>query len=271
MAKKELPKMGTKITTDRFHISKMNVRWERPFGKSEEDQQLIANLRRGRVVQPFKCRPEGKGYGVVVGRRRFLAKKEVGAKHFVVGVDCLIEDMRNEEAREASLIENLEILRQVMDPVVRAKRLNEIISLSSGGLRATARRLGIKASTLSEWLKPLELSPKMQEALSKEHIFFTDALHVARMELGKELQDKLAEVAETEGLEAFKKELVRVSVPGRGRGQPRGVYIFLKPSFDKRYKPDMDIIGKLDKLADGKNMKRDEYAKWVIVEHVKSA
>jgi len=44
----------------------------------EEDRALIDQLRRGRIIEPFKARPEG--YGVVVGRRPFLAKKDVGAK-----------------------------------------------------------------------------------------------------------------------------------------------------------------------------------------------
>jgi ParB-like chromosome segregation protein Spo0J len=121
---------------------------------------LIAQLRRGRIIGPFKARPEGDSYGVFVGRRRFLAKKEGGAKYFVVGADCLIEDVSDEEAREASLIENLEILRKEMNPITRAKTLNEVISFSAAGLRGTARRLGISASTLSPRLKVLELSPR---------------------------------------------------------------------------------------------------------------
>jgi len=36
---------------------------------------LTANLRGDKVISPFKARSEGDGYGVVVGRRRFLARK----------------------------------------------------------------------------------------------------------------------------------------------------------------------------------------------------
>ena len=68
----------------------MNVRAEEPFGEAEEDRQLIAQLRIGKSSS--QARPEGDGYGVFIGRRRFLAKKEVGAKYFVVGADCLIKD-----------------------------------------------------------------------------------------------------------------------------------------------------------------------------------
>lgn len=111
MANKDLLKLGNSIPVEEFHVSPLNVRFGKPFGGSEEDQLLIANLRKGKIIGPFKARPEEDSYGVVVGRRRFLAKKEAGARQFVVGVDCLIEEMTDDEAREMSLIENLEALR----------------------------------------------------------------------------------------------------------------------------------------------------------------
>ena len=265
-----LLKVGDRIPVEKFHVSRLNVRWEEPFAEAEEDKQLIANLRAGKIIGPFKAGPEGDGYGVVVGRRRFLAKKMAGAEYFVVGTDCLIEEMNDEEAREASLIENLVILRKTMNPITRAKKLNDIIASSPLGLRGTARRLGLSASTLSEWLKILELSPKMQEAVTKGLLFYTDALRLARMKLGQELQDELAELLETKGFKVFKKELERVSARNIKRGIPKDVYFVLRTVFDKRYKPDMEIWKRLSKLAEAKEMKVNEYSKWVLSEHAKS-
>lgn len=269
MAEK-MPKTGERIPVEKFHVSKMNVRYGESFGESEKDENLIANLMKGKIVQAFKARPEGDGYGVIVGRRRFLAKKRIGAKHFVVGVECLIENMSDEEAREASLTENLEIFRKELDPVVRARQLSEHISLSPTGLRGAARRMGIPASTLSEWLKVLELTEKMKKNLSKGHILFTDGLQIARMKLGSELQDELAELAETEGHEAFKRELARVASGKMKRGMPKGMYIILKTTFDKRSKRDMGLYERLLSLAKRNDMKIDEYCKWALTEHIES-
>jgi len=271
MSKKALPKMGDIIPAKNFHVSKTNVRAEEPFGETNEDRALIDNLRRGRIIGPFKARPEGNGYGVVVGRRRFLAKETLGAESFTVGVDVLVEEMSEEEAREISLIENLDILRQEMDPVTRAKRLNEIISSSPGGLRTTAGRLGISPSTLSEWLKILELSPKMQESVSKNLLLFTDALHIARMDFSTERQDDLAETLQTEGPDAFQKEVERHSAKQLKRGPPADKYFFFRISWDKVYKPDMEIYEKLQKLAKEKHQKVDEYCKQVLEDHAKTA
>jgi len=280
-----LPKVGDRVPLEKFHVSKMNMRWQEPFGESEEDKLLIANLRGGKIIGPFKARPEDKnghwkpgmdldsavGYGVPVGRRRFLGKKATGAKHFVVGTDCIIEEMTDEEAREASLIENLDILQKDVDPIARAKTLSEAIAFSPTGLRGAARRWGIPASTLSEWLQVLELSPKMQEAVSKGSLPYSDARRVARMKLGEELQGELVTVAESEGLEAFKEELTRIEAGKEKRGIPKGVYDIIRITWDKRYKPDIETLEKLDHLAETKKMKRDECAKWIIEEHVKSA
>ena len=199
-----------------------------------------------------------------------MAKKEGGAKYFVVGTDCLIEEVSDEEAREASLIENLEMLRKEMNPITRAKALNEVISFSSRGLRGTARRLGIPPSTLSEWIKVLELGPSMQRALAKGLLSYTDALMIARMELGTDLQDKLAKTLEAREPNLLRGELNRILKGGMKRGAPKGVYVVLRTTFDKRYKPDVELYEKLAELAKGKNAKLDEYCKWILREYVES-
>jgi len=268
MAKGELPKLGELLSVEKFHVSELNVRAGRPFGESEEDRALINQLRRSKIIGPLKARPEGDGYGVVVGRRRYLAKKSAGAEFFVVGSDCLIEEMTDEEAREASLIENLSILRKDMDPITRAERLNEIVSFSPVGLRGTARRLGIPASTLSEWLKVLELSPKMQEAVTRGLLCYTDALNLAKMEIGQMKQDELAEILEKEGIEAYRKELERLAMKKMKKGIPKGKYMILRATFDKMYPPDVELYEEITQRAEATKMKLDEYCKWVLTEHV---
>ena len=277
MAKKPLPKTGDKIPVDNFHVSETNMRYGEPFGEDEEDQTLIANFRgrrgkeRERVAEPFTARPEGNDYGVYKGSRRFQAMKAVGIKEFVVGEDCIIHDVTDEEARDASWTENLEFLRKKVDPITRAQKLSERLAFSTLTLRRLAARDGVRHSTYSEWLKVLELSPKMQKVLADERIFFTDGLYLARMKLGTELQDKLAEVAETDGMEAFKKELVKVAGPGRRRGLPPGVYTILRITLDKRYKPDVELDEKLTELAKIKGMEKEKYCIEVLREHVKAA
>ena len=288
--KKSFPKIGDKVPIEMFHVSKMNMRYGVPFGESEEDISLAENLRRGRkIVQEIIARPEDenghwkpgmdfslmRGYGVTVGKRRFEGSIEAGFTHLVLGRDWKLEEMTDGEAREASWIENFDPLRKNVDEVLRAQKLNEFLRESplteDRTLRKLAARWGVAASTLSEWRKPADLTPKLQKSLSDKKIFFTDAVKVHRLKLGEEKQDELAELAETEGIEAFKGEVARLSGGGLQRGIPAGKYEFAKVPFDKRYPPDMETLKKLDKQAEDWHMDRNKAAKRIIEERLKKA
>jgi DNA-binding transcriptional ArsR family regulator len=265
------PEFGETIPAEKFHVSPTNVRVSEPFGQSERDEILVYQIGVGkRLVGPFKARPEHGGYGVFVGRRRFLAKKESGAKSFVVGVDVLIEDLSEDEARKQSLIENLELLRVEMNPLSRAKALNEIM-LQDGGLRHTGGLLGLSPATMSEWLKVLELGKKAQKALEKGLLNYTDALLIARSGIGNTKQDELLEVLEREGQSAFKKELAFSIEGGLKRGLPKGRYVVLRATFDKNQPDDIELFRKMSEMADAKRMKVDEYCKWIIAEFIRKA
>ena len=267
-SKHELPKSGNRIPAAKFFVSKMNVRVEEAFGETDEDQALLKHLQWRDIVQPFIARLEGKGYGVVVGRRRFLAKKKSGVKEFEVGKDCWIREMKDEEALDASLRENLALFRAELNPIARAKALANLIDTKLIGLRGIARLWRIPVSTLSEWLKILELSPKMQEVTAKGLLYYTDALKVARMELGTELQDKLAEIIETYGYDAFKKELARLQTGKGKRGIPKGKYWIDRIVWDKRNLKEQKYYEVLAKVAESKETTVPEYIKNLIMAHI---
>jgi len=263
----KIPEIGDKISVDKFHVSESNMRYDKPFGESKEDQLLIQQLRFGKVVQPFKARLEKGGYGVYTGRRRFLAKQKFKAE-FEVGKDVIIIDIKPDAAREESLIENLRILQKEVDPMTRARALAEIIREGGGGLRGTARRLGLAKSTLQDWLKALELSPGLQSTLEKALMTWRDARSIARMRIGKEKQEQLAEILETKGLEAFREELSKIMPKGK-RGIPAGKYVVDRVIWDKQNKFDVQYYETLSKIAEAKSMTVPELIKDYIVRHIK--
>jgi ParB family chromosome partitioning protein len=257
----ELPGFGERIPAARFHISTLNVRVNEPFGESEEDKLLIENLRRAKTVQPFKARPEGNGYGIYVGRRRFLAKCAVGAEAFVVGQDVLIDNASEDDAREASLVENLTVLREEMNPILRARKVQDLIDFNMAGLRAVARKLGLAPSTLSEWTKILQLTPPMQKAVEKGQIFYNDGLNVAKMKVGEFKEEELAVAADTGGRPGFIAEFEKLQT-GRGRrGIPKGKYRVTRIMWEERDQEDMRDYQKLEERARAVNMTVDEFCK----------
>ena len=271
MEKHALPKVGDKIPIKKFFVSKTNMRVDEPFGESAEDKALIEHFRRTEIVQPFKARPEEDGYGAVVGRRRFLALKESGRlKELTVGQHVLIAEMSDEEAMDASLKENLEEFHKTPDPISRAKAISAYLSRLPTGLRGLARAWGVSHSTLSEYLKILDLNPAMQETVRKGQVSFRDGLATARLKLEDEVQTKLAETAETQGVDIFKRELARHMAKKGKRGIPAGIYIVVRSIFDKRNKDDLRYYKTLEKLAKEKEIGVSDYAKQVLVDHIKS-
>jgi ParB/RepB/Spo0J family partition protein len=271
MLKRALPKIGEKIPIEKFFVSAANMRVEEPFGESPEDKALIEHFKSTGIVQPFKARPEGEGYGVVVGRRRFLALKEAGLKELTVGQHVWIEDMSDEEAMDASLKENLEEFHKTPDPITRAKAIKAYLERLPLGIRQLSRSWGMPHSTLSEYLQILNLNPEMQKVVQKRLISFRDALAAVRLGLEDEQQKKLAEKAEKEGAEAFKQELARAMTEKGKRGIPAGVYFVIRSIFDKRNEEDIKYYEALQRLAQQNNMDVADYTKKVIIEHVKTA
>lgn len=278
----KFPKVGDKIHVGKFFVSKMNVRAEEEFGISEKDEALQAHLSTAEIVQPFIARPENKeghwkrdmdlslavGYGVIVGRRRFMAKRD-RVTHFVVGKEVIIQELADEEALDASLKENLGIFRRDLDPITRGDKLKELVGRSTRSLRGWARRWNISPSTLSDWIRVTNTSPKLRKAIRRGIIPFWDGLKVVGLKLGTELQEKLGELALSEGLEAFRKELACLTAGKGKRGVPRDVYIIVRSTFDKRSPTDLESYKKLEKLAEERKMKVADYAKQVLVEHIK--
>ena len=89
-----------------LHISKLNMRHSR---KKPFVEDILPSIRTKGLRQPLLVRKEGKGYGVVAGRRRWFSLTQVQKEQDTpVDVPCAImADGDDAEAMEASLLENL--------------------------------------------------------------------------------------------------------------------------------------------------------------------
>ncbi len=258
------------IPVEKLHVSKLNVRVGASFGESDEDKALIDNLRKGTIVHPFKARPEGDGFGVYVGRRRFLAKKAIGTKNFIVGKDVLIEQVDDDRARKESTVENLSVFRKEMDPWTRAESLQHIIDFSVGlSLRSVAKELGFSHSTLSEWTSILSLHGDWQRLIKEGKLDFFNSLKLVRLKLGEIQEEELAETLDKEGLDAYYAKLAKLTGGREKRGVPKGKYVVIRTTLEKRSKEDMQLFKGLETLAKAKNQEVNEYAKDVLAEHVR--
>lgn len=272
----DLPSFGQKIPVDQFHISECNVRHGEPFGVTQEDQEFKEHLKFNQIRVPMEARPEKEGYGIYIGRRRFFGKKDF-TEGFVIGKDVIINDISEEEAREASFIENNEWLKKNMDPITYAEQLNKVSGNQS--IRSTAKRLNIGASTLSEYLTLLKglTSTKMRNILRTGIIPYkgrssTDpysALSLAKLELSKEKLDELAQVLETEGVEEFWKQVQPYQQHKKSRGLPKGEYDVFRVTWNKSNDYDKKYSQAITQASKAQNKTEPEYIKLFLIKHMK--
>lgn len=154
--------------------------------------------------------------------------------------------------------------------MTRAQELAKVIDDSNEGLRTVAGQLGIPPSTLSEWIKILELAPLMQVKVKDGTINFSEALEIVRLGLDEKTQEKLSETLTMSGKDEFNKSLERFKKGNMKKGLPKGKYLIVRTMFDQVYKPDIELYKELKILAQKENKTIDEYAKEVLKNHIAS-
>ena len=104
------------IPLDQLKLTKVNVRHSR---KVPDVSDILPSIRERGILQPLLVRPNGEGFEVVAGRRRFFAaQKALEETGDFAPVPCAIMEKGDDAAAiEASLLENE--ARMPMDPMDR--------------------------------------------------------------------------------------------------------------------------------------------------------
>jgi len=113
------------IPLSALQVSKLNMRHGR---KKPGVSDILPSIRQHGVRQSLLVRQEGEVYGVIAGRRRLFALKEIAKETGIdVAVPCIVmRDDSDAEALEASLIENVARLPATeMEQYLAFKKLNE--------------------------------------------------------------------------------------------------------------------------------------------------
>lgn len=102
------------IPLEELKLTKVNVRHGR---KSPDVSDILPSIRKRGILQPLLVRPNGKGFEIVAGRRRYFAATKVQDEAGQFGpVPCAVMETDDDaQAIEASLLEN--IARLPMDPM----------------------------------------------------------------------------------------------------------------------------------------------------------
>lgn len=156
-------------------------------------KDLASSLKSTGLVQPIVVRQVEDGYELIAGERRLRAAKLAGLTvlpAFIKGVDGPTQ-------AQMALVENIQ--REDLNPIDRAqayRNLIETLGLTQGEL---ASRLGEDRSSIGHYLRLLELSEPVRQAVSTGHVSLGHAKLLAGVS-DPAVQQELARRIVDEGL-----------------------------------------------------------------------
>lgn len=152
-----------------------------------ELQELADSIKTtGGLLQPIVVRPLTKNkYEIIAGERRWRAAQLAGFHE----VNCLINEFTDEEALQASIIENIN--RADLNPIEEAEAYQRLIEEFGYSHEQIAEAVGKSRTSITNSLRLLKLHPKVQEFLIQKKLTEGHGKILAGLELSQQL--KLAE------------------------------------------------------------------------------
>lgn len=181
---------------------------------TEEMQELVRSVRELGILQPVLVRRRGERYELVAGERRWRAAKEVGLS----ALPALVKDFDDAQMLEVALIENTQ--RANLNPIERALAYRELMMRFQLSQDQAAEKLGLDRSTVANFLRLLELSPDLQDCVSRETIGMSHARAllairdpIERLRVGKRIEREGLSVRQVEALARERKATKPTSTP----------------------------------------------------------
>ncbi len=145
--------------------------------KNFDEQKLteLANsIKQYGIIQPIVVKKEGSKYRIIAGERRFRAAKIAGLKELKVLM------FKGEEDYQISLIENLQ--REDLNPIEVAEAYAELIKRFDYTQQQLAEKVGKSRSEISNCMRLLNLSGKIQDLVRNGTISVGQARPLAVLE-----------------------------------------------------------------------------------------
>lgn len=161
-------------------------------------QELTQSVKEKGILQPILLRPNGKGYILVCGERRYKAATAAG----LTEIPAVIRKLSDDEALELQIIENLQ--RKDVHPMEEAVAFKSLLEKGKD-LKEVAARVGKSEYYARQRVKLCSLSKDWQQVFYANRISVTDALKVAFFDdkIQKELFEEEADGARNIELDSW--------------------------------------------------------------------
>lgn len=165
-------------------------------------KELTDSIRQHGVLQPILVRPHGSEYQLIAGERRWLAAKQAGLEM----IPCRVLELEDQSVFEVAIEENLK--RKDLNVLEKAQAFQDYIARFGSTIDQLAKKLSLNRSTVSNFLRLLELPDNVKKALRADKI--TNGHARALLPLPEEQQVALCRKIQSEQLSVRKvEEMVR--------------------------------------------------------------
>lgn len=170
------------------------------WDKAEIDE-LAASIREQGLIQPIVVRKVGEAYQIVAGERRFRASQQLGR----TSIPAVVRDFDDKAMLEVALVENLQ--RKDLNPIEKGQAFKALIDRFKLTHDAVSTRLGMDRSSVTNYLRLLDLPEVIRDAVSRGTISMGHArCLVSLASVGEQLV--LAKKIEKEGMSVRKLEKI---------------------------------------------------------------
>ncbi len=171
------------------------------FGKEALDE-LVSSIKKHGIIQPLAVRREGDHYQLIAGERRLLASKQAGLE----SVPCQVREMDDKQTCEVAIEENMK--RKDLNVLEKAEAFHKYIQEFNSSVEELANQLSLNRSTVTNYLRLLELPEPVKQALLADKI--TNGHARALLSLSEAFQISVCDRIQKESLSVRKaEEIVR--------------------------------------------------------------
>lgn len=149
----------------------------------ESLEELCSSIKANGVLQPILVQKFGDSYQIIVGERRWRASCLAGLRK----IPAIIKNPDPSQKSVWALIENIQ--REDLNPIEKARAFKKIIEEKNISQEALAESLGQSRSSLTNFLRLLQLDKEVQKLVEEKRISFAQARELLRFKSSKEQRE----------------------------------------------------------------------------------
>ena len=159
----EEEQMQENDTLKNLKITEVEPNRNQPRKKFDQEalEELAASIKEYGLIQPIVVTKKDGYYSIIAGERRWRASKISGLKE----IPAIIREDNEKINSEISLIENMQ--REDLNPYEKALGIKTLIDNYGMSQEEVAKKLGKGRSTIANWVRVLNLEPRVLE-MAKE-------------------------------------------------------------------------------------------------------